>query len=144
MKQNRVAQVATILALVVALLAPAAIAAKGGGGKGHPGWDDDSSLALVVLESIDGLPHYGQQVTFNVSTTATSRPYVQLSCFQGGTLVAAGSAGFYDDYPWPWERNFTLSSNSWTGGAADCVAELTYWNGRRWNTLTSLSFDVYA
>jgi hypothetical protein len=108
MKQNRVAQVATILALVVALLAPAAIAAKGGGGKGHPGWDDDSSLALVVLESIDGLPHYGQQVTFNVSTTATSRPYVQLSCFQGGTLVAAGSAGFYDDYPWPWERNFTF------------------------------------
>ena len=139
----RVAHVATILALVVALLAPAAIAAKGSGGKGKPGVDGGSSLTLVLLDSTD-VPHYGQQVTFDVSTSATSRPYVQLSCYQGETLVAAGSAGFYDDYPWPWERNFTLSSNSWTGGAADCVTDLTYWNGRRWITLTSLSFHVYA
>jgi hypothetical protein len=63
-------------------------------------------------------------VTFNVSTTATDRPFVQLACFQGGTQVYSYQAGFYPDYRW--SLVFTLSSNAWTGGAAECTANLDY------------------
>jgi hypothetical protein len=145
MKQHRVAQVAMILALVLALLAPVAVAAKGGGGKGKPGWGggSGSSLGLVLLNSTDGLPHYGQQVTFEVSTTVTDRPFVQLSCYQNGVLVYSFQAGFYEGYPW--SKVYTLSSNAWTGGAAECSAELVYTtDGKRLKTLVTLNFHVYA
>lgn len=137
-RTTRFALPAVLVALALAVV-PAAVA-----GKGKPGGGSSSSLSVVVLNSPDGLPHHGGQVTFDVSTTATTRPYVQLDCSQGGALVYSASAGFYDAYPWPWDRNFTLSSSYWTGGAADCTAQLTYWNGRRWSTLTSIGFHVYA
>ncbi|MES2970895.1 MAG: hypothetical protein V4702_01065 [Patescibacteria group bacterium] len=39
---------------------------------------------------------------------------------------------------------YTLSSQSWTGGAADCKAELyTTVDGSRINILATLSFPVY-
>jgi hypothetical protein len=134
---------AAILALVAALaVAPAALGGKpskpaGGGGSG-------SSLTLVLLNSTDGIPHWGQQVTFKVSTTATTKPLVKLQCFQGGTLVYTSSAGFYPGYPWPWAQTFTLSTAAWTGGAASCTASLYYYNGRRYMTLKALSFGVAA
>jgi len=46
----------------------------------HGGSTGTSSLSLVLLRSTDGSPHYGQVVTFNVSTTATSYPSVDLEC----------------------------------------------------------------
>lgn len=140
--KHRVAHVASILFLVAAIaIAPAALAGKGGkpGGGGS-----GSSLTLVLLNSTDGLSHYGQQVTFNVSTTATAYPQVEVDCYQGGVQVYSASAGFYPSNPWPWTRNFILSSSWWTGGAADCTAKLYYWNGRRDITLTTLDFHVYA
>jgi hypothetical protein len=128
-------RIAPLVVLVLALvLAPLALA-RGGG--------DSSSLSLVLLNSSDGVPHYGQSVTFNVSTTATDRPQVGVTCLQGGDLVYSASAGFWPGYPWPWEQTFVLRSNMWTGGAADCSAKLYYWNGRRNVTLKTLSFHVY-
>jgi hypothetical protein len=142
---NRVANVAMILALVLALLAPVAFASKGGG-KGNPGGGGSgSSFTLVLLDSSDGLPHYGQQVTFDVSTTATTKPFVRVYCYQNGVRVYWASAGFYPGYPWPWAQNFTLSSSYWTGGPADCTADLYYTpNGRRFITLETLGFHVDA
>lgn len=103
-----------------------------------------SALSLVLLNSTDGVAHYGQQVTFEVSTTATDRPYVKLNCYQGSTWVYWASAGFFDGYPWPWTRNFTLSSDYWTGGPADCTAEMysVSSDGRHTRTLATLSFSV--
>jgi len=141
-------RIALLIAALAALLAvPAAFAGKGGGG-GKPGGGGttggSSTLTLVLLNSTDGLPHYGQQVTFNVSTTATTQPSVKLECFQGGKLVRTGSAGFYPEYPWPWAQTFSLSSGAWTGGAADCTASMYYYNGRSYPTLATLRFTVQA
>jgi hypothetical protein len=133
--------VVLVVTVAAALTAGAAFAKGPGGGR-----TGSSSLSLVLLNSTDGVPHYGQQVTFNVSTTATDQPFVRLNCYQGATEVYWASAGFYDGYPWPWTRNFTLSSSYWTGGAASCIAELYYTpdGGKRFRTLASLSFEVSA
>ncbi|HKH16072.1 MAG TPA: hypothetical protein VKA57_00995 [Solirubrobacteraceae bacterium] len=132
--------VAVVAALCLAI-APAALAGKGGG-KPTSG-SSSSTFNLVLVNSTDGVPHYGQDVTFEVSTTATSRPMVSLACNQGGTMVYAGTVGFYDGYPW--SKNFTLASSWWTGGAADCSARLYYTgsNGRE-ITLKTMGIAVYA
>ena len=141
-------RIALLVAAVAALvLVPASLAGKGGGG-GKPGGGGTTTgggtLNLVLLNSTDGQAHYGQQVTFEVSTTATTQPSVRLECFQGGTLVYTSSAGFYPEYPWPWARTFTLGSGAWTGGAANCTATMYSFNGRRYSDLKTLSFGVAA
>jgi hypothetical protein len=52
---------------------------------------------------------------------------VSLTCSQGGALVYSMTAGFFPDYPWT--TTYTLKSNAWTGGAADCTATLYYITG---------------
>lgn len=137
MKKNCIAIVAALAAILA--LAPAALA-KGPAGGGSGG---TSSISLVLLNSTDGLAHYGQQVTFDVSTTATSTPWVKLNCYQGSTWVYMSSAGFYPSYPWGQE--FGLYGPSWTGGAADCVATLyTGSKSGKELDLASVSFPVYA
>ena len=130
---------------VLTLAATPAFAAHvpgGGGGKASGG---SSSLSLVNETAPNTAPAYGQTVTFNISTTATSEPNVSLACSQNGTQVYAASAGFYSSYPWPWAQNMTLSSGSWSGGAASCVATLYYYGGGgKAVDLASLSFGVSA
>jgi hypothetical protein len=95
-----------------------------------------------LLNSTDGLAHHGQDVTFDVSTTATDRPFVALNCYQDGVWVYAASAGFFPAYPW--SQNFTLS-NDWFTSAGDCSARLYMTkNGSRSTTLATLDFHVYA
>jgi hypothetical protein len=103
-----------------------------------------SSIGLVLLNSADGLPHYGEQVTFRVSTSATDRPYVLLNCYQNGVWLYAAQAGFYAAYPY--SQVFVLASTAWTGGAADCKATLGVNNayGTRFTMLASTTFHVYA
>src|SRR5712692_7904600 len=60
---------------------------------GHGVTTSTSSLNLVPLNSTDGSAHWGQQVTFNVSTTATTEPNVSLNCYQSGALVYGAVAG---------------------------------------------------
>jgi hypothetical protein len=142
---RRIAHAAQIGALVLALaLVPAALAARGGGGKPPSGGagGGGGSLSLVVLDSTDGLPHWGNHVTFNVSTTA-SQPYVTVDCYQNGVWVLSGTRGFYPDYLWG--QTFALNSAGWTGGAADCSVKLftVAANGKS-TTLATASFHVYA
>jgi hypothetical protein len=127
--------VACALAAVLVLV-PASLA-KG------PAPSSSSSLRLVLMNSTDGVAHWGQSVTFNVSTTATSRPFVGLNCYQNGAWVYTSSVGYYPGYPW--DQFFTLMSGNWTSGAADCTATLYSVNSRgRQSNLASLSFHVYA
>jgi hypothetical protein len=136
------AAIAFAAMMTFAATAPA-LAAKGGGG-GKPPTGSTSTLKLVPLNSSDDLPHYGQQVTFDVSSTATTEPHVSLSCYQGGTLVYGSQTGYYASYPWPWTQTMTLASNAWTGGAADCTARLYYINITKTVTLSTLNFHAYA
>jgi hypothetical protein len=124
--------------------APALAAKGGGGGGGKPAPSGSSSLGLVLLDSTDGLAHWGQRVTFNASSSATTEPHVSLKCSQNGVVVYTTQTGYYASYPWPWTQTMTLSSDMWTGGAADCGAALYYFNGSKTVTAATLAFHVEA
>jgi hypothetical protein len=134
-------RIAPVVVLAAALvLAPAALAKGPSGGGANSG----SSLSLVLMNSSDGLPHWDQNVTFNVSTAATSTPFVRLNCSQNGVWVYTSTVGYFPSYPW-WQY-FTLSNGQWTNGAADCTATLYYVSGthNRETDLAKLGFHVYA
>ena len=141
--KHRVAHVASIMAILLAIgLTPAALAAKGGGG-GKPAPAPTGSFSPVLVNSTDGVPHWGQRITFNVTSSARYY-FVAVSCYQGGVRVYRADKGFYP--AWPWSKEFTLQSYAWSGGAADCSAELYSQNsdGSNRRTLATLSFPVYA
>jgi hypothetical protein len=104
-----------------------------------------SSGTITVVQvsdaNADGLPNYSEHITFSVATTATNKPFVQLDCYQSGTRVYGMSAGFFPDYPFT--TSFTLRSDYWTGGAAECTARGYYFatNGRQ-KIFTTLNFTV--
>lgn len=139
--QVRIALAATLFILV---LAPAALAGKPGGG-GHTGGTGSTgsiSLAPLVYDANgNGLPNWKDVVTFNASTTATANPYVNLMCYQNGTLVLSSTLGYF-----PTALNttydFTLNSSWWTGGPAQCTAYLDMWTKQGWKHLASTSFPV--
>jgi hypothetical protein len=120
----------------------------GGGGKNGGGGTTTTgggSLTLVLWYDLkgDGLPaNWGDTVTFDISTTVTTTPYVDLKCYQNGKLVMSGSSGFYEGYPWPWTKYMNLSSSMWSSGAANCTAELYY--GVNHTVLARINFDVGA
>ncbi len=134
---------------VLALAATAAGAAPKGGGKptggggkhggGTTGAGTISLAPLVTDVNGDGLPNWGDSVTFNVSTTATDQPWVNLKCSQNGVVVAQGWNGYFAGSLTG--RNFGLYSGVWSSGAADCTAYLT---NPQWTVLGSTSFHVYA
>ena len=144
MLNRRIAHAAQIAALVLALaLVPAALAAKGHGGGGTSGGSSSISQPVTVTDT--GTPglSWGDTVTFDVSTTATTTPFVNLVCYQNGVQVASGMKGFWDgsiDPNW----NFGLASPTWQSGAADCVATLDKQTKQGWQQLASTSFRVNA
>ena len=136
---------ASILALFFMaslVLVSASVSADAKGHKANSSVTGDS-FSLVVLNSTDGLAHWGGQVTFTVSTTATTEPHVSLKCSQNGVVVYSAQSGFYASYPWPWTQIMTLSSAAWSGGSADCAASLYYFSGTNTVTLGTLSFTAY-
>jgi hypothetical protein len=98
---------------------------------------------MVVDQNGDSAPDWNDQVTFNVFTTATDKPWVLLNCYQSGTWVSTSTAGFFAAYAWA--PNFTLASGAWTSGAGDCAATLymVTSNGRS-KDLATLNFHVDA
>jgi hypothetical protein len=142
---RRIAHAAQIGLLLVLVLVPVALAAKGGHNPSGGSGSSSLSLAtpLVYDANGDGLPNWGDQVTFKVSTTATSRPFVALNCFQGGVRVYGFSAGIFPTYAWT--QTYTLKSSMWTGGSANCTATGYYFtsNGRE-NVFATMSFTVGA
>ena len=144
--RTRALIVVLVLVMAAVSVTPALAAKRGGGSGGNGGGTTtgSSSLALVLLNSTDGLPHWGQQITFTVSTTATTEPHVSVTCKQNGAIVYSAATGFFASYPWPWTQIMTLSSQSWTGGDADCAATLYAISGTKVTNLASLAFHVYA
>ncbi|OLC19464.1 MAG: hypothetical protein AUH33_05700 [Chloroflexi bacterium 13_1_40CM_68_21] len=128
------------MAILVFVSASVPAAAKGGRQNSAA---SSAGFALVVLNSTDGLAHWGHQVTFTVSTAATTEPHVSLRCSQNGVLVYATQTGYFAGYLWPWTQVMTLRSVAWTGGSADCVATLYYFSGADVVSLGTLSFAAY-
>jgi hypothetical protein len=137
---SRIVLVAALIALVVA---PTALAGKGGGKPGGGGKNSGGgSLSLVLLDSADAVPNHGEKVTFDVSTTTTDRPFVGLRCWQGLNFVYDGYVGFFPTYMFdPW---LTLGSPYWVAGVeTSCTARLFYYDSRgNQNVLATLTFAV--
>lgn len=154
--RGKLGLLATVLVLTLVLstlLAAPTLAARknspggGGGGNGGGGSATSSgSLALVMVNDLngDGSPDWSDTITWSISTSDTTTPYVSVSCYQNGTNVYNTSAGFFADYPWPWTVNMTLRSSVWTGGAADCTATLYYPSGTKTVIVTTVSFAAGA
>ena len=145
-RRHRGLKVFVLLCALMVIALPA-MAAKGGG-KGHGGSGGSTggsgtiSLKMVTDANGNGTPNYGDQVTYNISTAATE-PRVELLCYQNKVMVLDAVTGFYASYPWPWTQVMTLSSQSWTSGAAECTATLFSWDGWTRTTLAPpLSFHV--
>jgi len=154
-RRHRGLKVFVLLCALMIIALPAMAAkggngATGGGGKGHGGGGTTGTgggtitLKMVTDANGNGAPNYGDQVTYNISTTA-SEPRVELLCYQNKVMVLDAVTGFYASYPWPWTQVMTLSSQSWTSGAGECTATLYSWDGwTRTILATPLSFHVDA
>jgi hypothetical protein len=115
---------------------------SGGGGKkpggGTTGGTGTIALSMVTDNNNDGLPSFGDRVTFIVQTTATPYPWVTLRCYQNGSLVYQTSNGIF---PTSIGQIFTLGpSGLWTSGAAACTATLEIWETHQ--ALASMSFST--
>ena len=145
-KPAAVLLVVSVAVLALALMPAAGLAAKGGQG-GKPGGEGGGgTIDLVLLNSTDGVPHFGQRVTFAVSTTATSYPWVTLKCSKDGVNVYQASRGIF---PTSLGQEFTLGPTPiWSSGDADCTAYLENWDSASKRggvqTLNSTSFHVYG
>lgn len=142
---TRIVHAAQICAVVLALSSVPALAAKGGRSGGGGTSSSSISLAPLVYDANgNGLPNYGDVVLFNISTTETTQPWVNVTCYRDGATIYNAWNGYFDgalNYNW----NFGLSSGAWQGGAADCTAYLDKANGRNgWTQLASMSFHVDA
>ena len=125
--------------LIVVFTAGSVLAAKGGNGGGKTG---GGSLSLVVLDGADSVANHGERVAFEVSTTATDRPFVGVRCWQGSDWVLDGYTGYFETYMYdPW---VTLDSPYWTAGVeASCTARLFYYDNRgNQNVLATLDFPA--
>ena len=158
-KPAAVLLILSLAVLALALVPAAGLAAKGGGGSatggkpgggggGKPGGGSTGtssislSYPLVYDANGNGAPNWHDTVKFNVSTTTTTQPYVELECFQNGVLVAAGSRGYFDgslDTP-----NFGLYGGGWMSGAADCTAYVSMSTSKGMQRLASTGFHVDA
>jgi hypothetical protein len=87
-------------------------------------------------------PQFGDTITFDVSTTATSNPFVNVNCYQDGVLVMNSWSAFF---PGGARQDFGLYSPSWQSGGASCTADLGMLarNGK-WKVLASTTFQVSA
>ena len=146
---RRIAHAAIVALVLVLAIVPAALAAKSGGGvKGGGGTSGSSSITLatplVYDANGDGLPNHGDVVTFNVSTTETTQPWVNVKCFQNGAMVYNAWNGYFAgalNNDW----NFGLASGAWQPGDADCTVYLDKANGRSgWTQLATIRLHVAA
>jgi hypothetical protein len=133
-------------ALVASLaLVPAALAGKG---KPPTGGSGTGTISMVMVHDINGngLPNWGDTITFAVSTTATAYPYVTVNCYQGGTLIYTQSSAMFAG---SLNEMFIMGeSTAWgQGGAASCTAYLQIWGTSKRGgatTLASMNFSVAA
>lgn len=132
------------ISLVVSLaLVPAALAGKSKPPSGGSSGSSITGPVLVTDVNGNGVVNFGDTVTFNESTTATSQPYVNVLCYQNGVEVMNSWNGFFDQALNP-TRNFGLYSPSWQSGAASCTAWLDMYTKRGTAQLASVSFQVGA
>lgn len=130
-----------------ALVAVSALVLAGAAFAGKPSGSSSITGPYLVTAAPTGspvtaasttTPHFGDTVTFDISTQA-GNPFVNLTCHGNGIGYNSWAAF------WPTHGSFILSSGGWTSGAADCTADLVmYVNSSKYKVLASTSFHVDA
>ena len=132
--------------MAIALAAASALVFAGAAFAAKPSTSSSITGPYLVTTSPTGspvtaasttTPQFGATITFDVSSTQTGNPFVNLKCYGNGIG--------YDSWStfWPTAGTFLLSSPAWTSGAADCTASLVmYVNGSKYRVLASTSFHV--
>jgi hypothetical protein len=140
---NHLVVTAVVFGLVGGAIGWAAFAAPHNGGKGG---GSNGSISLVLSTDVngDGLPNWGDTVTYSVSTTATSAPSVKTVCTQNGSVVLHSESSFYAGNPFAYTNYVPLKSDVWTSGAADCTATMFYNSHKQQVTLATISYHVNA
>jgi hypothetical protein len=135
-------RIASTVALVAVLVFAGAAFASNGAGPTKPSSSTISAPIVVSATASSATasgPRFGDTITFNVSTTQTGNPFVNLVCTGDGVGYNSWAAF------WPTAGSFVLSSGGWTGGAADCTAKLVmYVTSSKYKVLASTSFHVDA
>lgn len=134
------------IAAAVAMLVALAVAGTASAGASKSSSSISSPIVVSAGSAPAGAtsvsPQYGDRITFDVSTTATTSAYVNLTCYQSGSMVGAGFASFFAGGA---PGTFVLRSPQWSGGAADCTADLGMFSStNKWKVLASTSFHVNA
>jgi hypothetical protein len=129
--------------LLVALVAGTAFAAKGGGSSKPPSGGSGSTIAVAMTTdaNANGTPNWGDQVRFAISTSEL-RPIVNLTCSVGGVVVGSDSKPYYWPNAFDDPGDFTLESQAWSGGPADCRADLKAQTRKGTVTLATTTFHV--
>jgi hypothetical protein len=129
---------ALVATIILVLVVGTAFAAKSGGRPSSGGTGGSLAVKMVIDNNGDGQPNWNDWITFDVSTTATDKPWVKVAC--DGYM---SSAGFFSSYAW--NPYFDLASTAWTGGANTCTATLyKYGSNGKVTNLNSISFAVGA
>ncbi len=113
---RRVLRLVVVSALAIGLATPAIAAPR--------------AKASITADGVNPHAAFGQDVVFEVNSRS-AYPWVNARCHQDGEQVYSQWHGLFDSYRW--EPVFTLGPTpSWTGGDADCVAEVGHFarNGR--------------
>ena len=129
-----------LVAVPVLVFASAAFAGKPSGASSISGpyLVTASPTGSPVTAPATTTPHFGDTVTFDVSTEA-GNPFVNLICYGNGIGYNSWAAF------WPTAGSFVLGSGGWTSGAADCTAKLVmYVNSDKYKVLASTTFHVDA
>jgi len=133
-----IAEASLIAMLVVGLMVGTAFAGRGGGRNTVGGTIVLAPLAYDA--NGDGLPNYGDRATFALSGTA-DKPWVELDCYKGGTLVYLDRRGFFDGSLTGEVFNLG-TTGAWQSGAADCTAWIVKYTTKGWSKGGSTSFHV--
>jgi hypothetical protein len=138
-----VLEAALIASLVAMLAVGTTFAAKGGHGGTSGATGSSVTVVMVTDNNGDGAPNWNDWITFNVTTSSTSQPFVKVDCMQGSNWVYTNSAGLYATYAW--NPYFDLASSAWTSGSASCTATLyKYGSNGKVTNLAKLAFTVAA
>ena len=134
--------------IAFALVAVSALVFASAAFAGKPSGSSSSTGPYLVTASPTGspvtaasttTPHFGDTVTFDISTSKTGNPFVNLVCSGDGVGYNSWAAF------WPTNQNFILSSGGWRSGAADCTANLVgYVSSSKGKVLASVTFHVDA
>jgi len=127
----------------VGLVLGSLITAPAFAGKPSGGGSNTGTYSVTVTPG--GPYSFGQQIYTTTNTPVYPNgagPWIELMCYQNGTLVASGdhagfSAGWY--YNWPWNLGPT---QSWSGGAADCTVRVFHTGHSKQVTDATTSFHV--